>query len=71
MEIPGKVSLYCPLVDAKGTSATLVSVSPQGFYHLEVVVKGNRHTMFVPIAHAAVYFADPEPERADDFEIER
>jgi hypothetical protein len=71
MEIPGKVSLYCSLVDAKGTAATLVSVSPQGFYHLEVAVKGNRHTMFVPIAQAALYFTEPEPERAEDFEIER
>jgi len=71
MEIPGKVSLYCSLVDAKGTAATLVSVSPQGYYHLEVAVKGNCHTMFVPIAHAALYFTDPEPERAEDFEIER
>ena len=71
MEIPGNVSLYCPLVDAKGTAATLVAVSPQGFYHIEVAVKGARHTMFVPIAHAALYFTDPEPERAEDFEIER
>ena len=71
MDIPGNVSLYCPLIDAKGTAAKLVAVSPQGFYHLEVMVKGNRHTMFVPVAHAAVYFVDPEPERADDFVIER
>ncbi len=70
MEIPGKVSVYCPLIDAKGTTANLVAVSPQGFYHLEVTVKGNRHTMFVPIAHAALYFSEPEVERAEDFEIE-
>ena len=24
MEIPGSVSVYCPLIDAKGTAATLV-----------------------------------------------
>ncbi len=71
MEIPGRVSLYCPLVDAKGTPATLVSVEKDGYYHLEVNVKGRRHTMFVPVAHAALYFADPEPEREAEFEIER
>jgi len=71
MEIPGAVSLYCPLVDAKGTAAKLVAVSPQGYYQLEVAVKGNRHTMFVPIAHAALYFAEPEPVRDEEFEIER
>lgn len=63
--------MYCPLVDAKGTAATLVSVGQDGYYHLEVAVKGRRHTMFVPIAQAALYFTDPEPEREAEFEIER
>jgi hypothetical protein len=71
MEIPGKVSLYCPLVDAKGTAAKLVAVSSDGYYQVEVNVKGARHTMFVPTANAAVFFSDPEPESETDFEIER
>jgi len=71
MEIPGNVSLYCPLVDAKGTAAVLVAVTPQGYYQLEVLIKGKRHTMFVPIAQAALCFTDEEPEREDAFEIER
>ena len=71
MEIPGKVSLFCPLIDAKGTPAHLMAVSPQGYYQLEVSIKGKTHTMLVPIAHAAMYFTEPEPERSEDFEIER
>ena len=71
MEIPGNVSLYCPLVDAKGTAAVVVAVSPQGYYQLEVLIKGKRHTMFVPIAQAALCFTDEEPEREGEFEIER
>jgi hypothetical protein len=70
MDIPGKVAVYCPLIDAKGTAGTLVAVSPNGYYHLELSVKGQRHTMFVPIANAALYFSEPEPERAADFELE-
>ncbi len=34
-------------------------------------VQGNRHTMFVPVAHAALYFSEPELEPDEDFEIER
>ena len=71
MEIPGKVSLYCPLIDAKGTSATLVAISPDGYYHLEVTIKGAKHVMLVPIAHAAIYFAEAEPVVPPEFEIER
>jgi hypothetical protein len=70
MEIPGNVSVYCPLIDAKGTAARLVAVLPNGYYQIEVSVKGNRHTMFLPIAHAAIYFSEPEPEREAEFEIE-
>lgn len=71
MEIPGKVSVYCPLIDAKGTAATLLAISPQGYYHLEVEIRGHRHVMFVPVAHTAMYFAEPEPAVDPALEIER
>lgn len=71
MEIPGKVSVYCPLIDAKGTAATLLAVTPNGYYHLEVEIRGRRHAMFLPIAHTGMYFAVPEPETEEGFEIER
>ena len=71
MEIPGRVSVYCPLIDAKGTAATLVSISDNGYYQLEVQIKGRTHVMFVPVAHSALYFSDPEPIPEPEFEIER
>ncbi len=71
MEIPGKVSIYCPLLDAKGTPGNLLSVNQQGYYHLEVTIKGQQHAVFVPIAQAALIFSEPEPQREEGFEIER
>ena len=71
MEIPGKVSVYCPLIDAKGTAATLVAILPQGYYQVEVAIKGNRHMMLLPVAQTAIYFAEPEPEVEEDFVSER
>jgi len=71
MEIPGKVSLYCPLIDAKGTTVTLVSVSPQGYYQIQATVKGKVHTMFVPVAGSALVFMEPEPEVEEGLELER
>jgi len=71
MEIPGKVSFYCPLIDAKGTMGTLVAVNDHGYYHVEVAIKGHTHVMLLPIAHTALYFADAEPEPEEGFEIER
>ena len=71
MEIPGKVSVYCPLIDAKGTAATLVSISPLGYYHVEVPIKGKTHVMLLPLAHTALYFTEPEPEAEEGFVVER
>ncbi len=71
MEIPGKVTFYCPLLDAKGTPATLMSVLPHGYYQLEVQLKGRRHVVLAPIAQTAVVFADPEPEPDENLELER
>jgi hypothetical protein len=71
MEIPGKVSFYCPLIDAKGTMGTLVAVNDNGYYHVEVAIKGHTHVMLLPVAHTALYFADAEPEPEEGFEIER
>ena len=71
MEIPGKVSFYCPLIDAKGTMGTLVSVNDHGYYHVEVAIKGQTHVMLLPITHTALYFAEPEPKSEEGFEIER
>ncbi len=48
MEIPAKVSLYCPLIDAKGSPATLVAVHQTGYYQLEISVKGQGHTCLSP-----------------------
>lgn len=70
MEIPGKVALYCPLIDAKGTSAKLIAVLPEGYYQLETTIKGNTHTVFTPINNTALIFTEPEPEKDPAFEIE-
>ncbi len=71
MEIPGKVAVYCPLIDAKGAPANLVAVLREGYYHLEVGVKGEIRAMLLPVAQTALIFAEPEPERSPDLEIER
>ncbi|MCD4748129.1 MAG: hypothetical protein K8R59_02040, partial [Thermoanaerobaculales bacterium] len=62
-----------PLIDAKGTAARLVAVASEGYYQLEVSIKNQVHTMLVPVAHAALYFTEPEPIVGEDtgFEIER
>ena len=70
MEIPGNVAVYCPLIDAKGTSARLIAVLDL-YYQLETMVKGRVHTMFLPIAQTGLVFTEPEPAPEEELEIER
>ena len=70
MEIPGKVAVYCPLIDAKGSAAKLIAIM-DGHYQLETTVKGRVHTMLLPVAHTALIFTEPEPEPDPALEIER
>jgi len=70
MEIPGKVAVYCPLIDAKGTAAKLIAIV-DGHYQLETTVKGRIHTMFLPVTQTALIFTEPEPEPDPEMEIER
>ena len=71
MEIPGKVAVYCPLIDAKGTTAKLIAILPEGYYQLETTVKGRIHTMLLPVSRTALIFTEPEPEPEPGMEIER
>lgn len=72
MEIPAKITFYCQLVDAKGTPGKLISVSEDGYYQIEVSIKGRSHTMLLPVANTGVVFFEPEPEvEIGGMEIER
>jgi len=72
MDIPAKVSVYSPLVDAKGTPGKLIAVHEEGFYQVEVSIKGRFHTMLLPVSGTALIFTQPEPEvEIGGMEIER
>ena len=71
MDLPAEVQISNELIGMKGAKATLVAVTPQGFYELRVAFNGRPHKVLLPIAATAVVFRQPEAEFPADVEIER
>lgn len=71
MEIPSKVSIFNRTLELKGKSATLVAVSADGYYEVNMEVNQRIHTVLLPIAESVVIFNEPVPQISADFEVER
>jgi len=71
MDLPARVIVFAPGMEIKNKPATLVSVSPQGYYELHMEFSGRRHTVLAPISETGLIFNDPEEEFASVGEIER
>ncbi len=71
MDLPTEVQLHNELLGMKGAKATLITVSPDGFYELKCVFGTHTHRVLLPIQSTAVIFREPEPTFEADVEIER
>ena len=56
--MPTKVILFCPMLDYKNKPATLMTISPQGFYECRVDMAAGNHTVYLPIAGTALIFTE-------------
>ena len=45
-----KVIVFCPLLEFKNKPATLMSISPLGYYEVRVDMAAGNHTVYLPIA---------------------
>lgn len=71
MDLPARVTVNCPALGIANQSATLMSVSPHGYYELVMEFSGRRHSVFAPVAQSGLIFNDPLPEIAPLPEVER
>ncbi len=71
MDLPAEVQISNELIGMKGGKATLVAISPHGYYELRVPFNGRQHKVLLPTSATAIIFRQPEPEFDADVEIER
>lgn len=61
MEVPAEVMVHNEQLGMKGTRATLLQVSDDGYYELNVKFGERVHRVFLPIGGTAVIAREPEP----------
>ena len=71
MDLPAEVQVHNELVGLKGGKATLVAVSPHGFYEVNLTFGENIHRVLLPVQATVVIFREPEPQFEPGIEIER
>lgn len=71
MELPAEVLIHNETVGMKGSDATLLQVSPHGYYEANVRFGNRLHRVLLPIAGTVVIHREPEPEASTGIEVER
>lgn len=73
MEVPAEVLVHNELVGMKGSKGTLLTVSPHGYYEINVRFGGERlHRVLLPVSTTVLIFQEAEEVVAEgDFEVER
>ena len=51
--MPSKVIVFCPLLEFKNKPATLMTISPAGYYECRVDMAAGNHTVYLPIDSTA------------------
>lgn len=73
MELPAQVMVHNELMGMKGNRATLLQISPDGYYEINLRLPSDKvHRVLLPIRSTALIAVDPEESpAAPAAEIER
>ena len=71
MEIPARVVVYSPILDLKNKPATLVAISPHGYYEVRLEISERNHTALLPIGGTRLIFQEPNVTGEPIPELER
>lgn len=73
MDLPTEVMVHSPLLGLKGGRATLVRISPHGYYELVLAFGERNHRAMLPVAGTVLIQRSPEEAAVvvEQVEIER
>lgn len=74
MEVPAEVMIHNELVGMKGAKGRLLTVSPHGYYEVNVRFGARLHRVLLPVASTVLIWQQPEETvegEGEEFEIER
>lgn len=71
MELPTLVMVHNPSFGLKGSKATLIRISEQGFYELNIPFGDSVHRTLLPIASTMVIAREAEIPLDEGLQLER
>ena len=71
MEIPAKTTIFNRTLELKGKQATLIAISPHGYYEIVMEFQQRNHTVLLPVSETTVIFNEAIPTLGGDIEVER
>lgn len=71
MEIPSIVTIFHANAQFNNKRGTLVAVTDNGYYEINVDFNQRKHTVLLPISDTILIFNEPLPQIVSDIEIER
>ena len=71
MDIPMKVYVTCPMAELKQVPGMLISVSPHGFYEINLNYGSNTHLILLPVVGTTLTAQDPVLTPPPSFDVER
>jgi len=69
--MPSKVVVFCRMLELKNKPATLMTISPHGYYEIRIDMAAGNHTVYLPITATALIFTEPNTIGAIPKDIER
>ena len=71
METPAEVLIHNDQIGLKGAKGRLLTISPQGFYEVNLPFGEKIHRILLPVQATVVIAAQPEEVLPGGIEIER
>lgn len=71
MELPSDVLIHNELLGLKGGRGSLIRVSSEGYFEVNLAFGQNQHRVLLPISSTVVIHQQPEDDVTADFDIER
>ncbi len=71
MELPTQVLVHNQILGVKGAKGTLLSVSPHGYYEVNLKFGDSQHRVLLPVSSTVVIASEAEETGGEPIELER
>lgn len=71
MELPTETLIHNALLGVKGARGTLLTISPIGYYEVNMKFGDRLHRVLLPIQNTILISQEPEEGGSESLEVER